>query len=290
MSPPGVSVVVASSQDLDLLALALSALRGQCDRAGAELIVARAESEPAEQLARVATDCTCAIEPAGSALPIVRSAGLARASGEWVLLTEDSCVADDRWIATLMGGAQAGVDVIGGSVGQVPGRRLRDRGAYYAEYGIYGGHRRTASVPPIAAASVAYRRTVLPEVTERFRAGLWENIVHERLYEAGRVIRVLPEARVRQQAKVRTGAFCRDRLLHGLDFAVARARTMSRWRALALLVVAPLIPPLLAARIAGALPAEDRLEFWRTVPATLLFLSAWAAGEALGYAKRAVAR
>lgn len=94
---PDVYVVVVSFRDPALLAQCLEALRPQCARTGAELVVARAGES-----AGLPQECLDGVEtvpgPLPTAVPQLRGAGIALAKGSIVLVTEDHCVPADDWV------------------------------------------------------------------------------------------------------------------------------------------------------------------------------------------------
>ena len=280
---PLLSVVVASVSSLELLAECLARLRPQCASVGAELIVARAASEPSPELTHLAGGCRFRGVPAGAGLARVRGAGLNGAAGEWVALTEDSCLADERWIEALMTAITPDVHVLGGSMGNAQRVRVTDCAAFFAEYGVYGGSMDRGQTPLFAAANVMYHRSVVSRVARWCDDGEWENVIHDRLRASGHRFRLVPEARVQLNASHAVGAFCKNRFQHGRAYAEARARTLPGWRRMALAAGTLLLPPLFAARIARSVQPEEREDFPRALPMTLTYLSAWALGEAVGY-------
>ena len=287
---PALSVVVASFRGPELLAQCLDSLRPQCRRLDTELIVARAEREPAGRLGEIAMGCRVVSAPATADIPRLRGLGLAEARGEWVALTEDHCVADPGWLDALREAVEPGVQVLGGSMGNAKPVRATDWGAFFSEYGFFAARSRgpgERAAPLITGANVAYHRSVASKVAAWALEGSWENVIHDRLYEQGYRFGLVPAARIRQNLSYRLVAFCRDRFEHGRDYAATRARPLTVWRRAALVAASPLLPLLLAARVARSVDADARRHFPRALPATLAFLSAWAAGEALGYARGA---
>ena len=94
---PHVSVVVASNRSRALLDDCLAALLDQCERARAELIVARDDDD--EGLAAIAEAYpSVRVVPVkrGATIPELRGAGMRKATGDIVLLTEDHCVPGPR--------------------------------------------------------------------------------------------------------------------------------------------------------------------------------------------------
>ena len=277
------TVVLASSHSEQHFAQAAAGLIPQCREWAAELIasrpVARGHPPPTVEGCRVVP---CRPE---ATLPEIRGAGLAAASTEWVLLTEDSCVARGDWIARMSAAMQPEVDVIGGSVAIPRTARAIEAAAGFTEYGPYG-RRRTGGpgrAPLIAAASAGYRRSVCGDVASWASAGDWEDTIHERLAAGGARFTVIADAIVVPQIAHRIGPFCRDRFEHARAYARKRSARISRARRFAMIGAAPLLVPLLAWRAWRTAGRDAPARFLRSLPVTLLFLGAWATGEASGY-------
>src|SRR5215831_1816031 len=100
-SAPMISVVVASNREVALLRSCLASLQPQCERVGAELIVARAggSSTPEISALRAAMPKVRFVDaPADSGIPELRGTGMDHAVGQWVATTEDHCVANEGWL------------------------------------------------------------------------------------------------------------------------------------------------------------------------------------------------
>jgi len=278
--------VIASCRALALLERAVASLRPQCARLGAEIVIARSgdEADVAAVRARFPDLKVVAIAP-GAGIPRLRGLGLAATVGDPVAMTEDHCVPAQDWLECLMRHTAAGVDAVGGGMANAPQSGSLSWGAYLSDYGFYSCARPADArpVPLLTAANIAYSRRVVPEVTAWCDEGAWENVVHDRLTEAGRVLRFAPEARVYHDHRYSLGSFCRDRYEHGWDYARARLTEdprAPRWRLLAL---TPLLPLVLIRRIGRSAAGEDRVAFLRALPVTFAFLCSWAVGEAAGY-------
>lgn len=279
-------MVVASFRDTEVLGQCVASLRPQCEALGAELLIVRAPRESAERLRDLTAGCRVVPALAGDDIPRLRGRGLAAASGEWVAVTEDHCVADAGWLSALIAASGPGADVLGGTMGNAHRDRRTDCGAFFSEYGFFGAgmHAPSSAVPPlVTGANVAYHRRVVGEVAAWALNGEWENVIHDRLHAAGRTFRMVPDARVRQNLHYALGAFALDRFEHGRDFAATRARSLPAWRRMIYAAATPVLPVVLARRIARAVDPAERPHFGRALPATLAFLAAWAAGEATGY-------
>lgn len=279
--------MVASNRDRALLNACLASLIPQCDRASAQLIVARAaDAAEIASLSRATPGVRFIAAPQATTIPQLRGLGMVEATGDIVAITEDHCVADERWVETLLQNAQDSADVIGGGMGNAQQERTVDWAAYFAEYGFFAStrpERLSGERPLLTGANVAYKRHVVSEVIEWAQQGEWENVAHSRLLAQGSAMRFIGSAAVYQNKSYRFGEFCVDRYEHGRDFARKRLVEepgSSRWM---LLCVSPLLPPVLTWRVAVAAGPARWSTFLRALPATFAFLTAWSVGEAVGY-------
>ena len=289
--PVVTSVVVASFRERHVLDACLASLLPQSAGAGIELIVARADHPPAlAALAREYPGVRVVPLPTGTDIPQLRGAGLAIASGQIVALTEDHCLADANWVATLANYADRPVDVVGGGMDNARTNRALDWGAFFAEYGFFSA---VSTRPPqpadttllLTGANVAYSRRVLADVVAWTTDGAWENVVHDRLRQSGATMVFEPAARVGQNLTYAFTAFCADRFRHGHDYArvrLAESAGVNRWLRVAATLVLPL---LLTWRVGRTAVGSTRraIAFARALPFTVAFLTAWATGEAVGY-------
>lgn len=283
---PSVSVVVASNRDKELLHACLGSLLGQCQRLGAELVVARAGT-PAEvsALAQTYPSVRFVTAAVDASIPRLRAMGMTRASGDVVALTEDHCIADENWVEELTLSANGDADVVGGGMDNARRSRAVDWAAYFAEYGFFSPERpeRTGATPLLTGANVAYKRHIVADVIGWAQDGEWENVAHTRLVARGSTLRFARTAAIWQNQTYSVAAFCRDRYEHGRDYARKRLIEdpgASRWL---LLTASPLLPPILTWRVARASAHGRWGTFLRALPATVIFLTAWSIGEAVGY-------
>ncbi len=288
MNQPHITVVLASLRARPIVEAALATLVPQCRRAGVRLVVARRALESDEAwIAQAAPDCLVVPCHPDDDVPRIRGRGLATASGDWVALTEDNCIADPTWLDRLADHFGSGSAVIAGTMGNAATARAIDVGAYFAEYGFFGpGHRDRATVLATGA-NVAYRPDLVPRIAEWALAGEWEDVIHSRLVAEGTRFALAPNAVVRQQLRYTLSGFARDRFQHGYDFATVRVRGFSPVKRIAWAAGAALLPGLLVARIWRSTGRQQPGAFLRALPFTLSFLAAWASGEATGYLRGA---
>lgn len=278
--------MVASCRSTKLVAETLGRLLPQCRQVGAELILARSIPAGRPDDTGAFDGCKVVYCPAGATLPEIRGGGIAAATGEWVALTEDNCVARPDWLKRLTSAFGTGVDIVGGTMGNAhPGRTI-DAAAFFAEYGFFGPTRpapRLGRPLLITGANVAYRRSVAGEVAEWASAGHWEGVIHDRLVARGARFAFVSDAVVEQNLHYRFGPFCRDRFQHGHDYARVRSGGLGRANCLARAVATPLLPPVLIWRVWWSAGRANPQGFLKALPFAFGFFAAWAAGEAVGY-------
>jgi hypothetical protein len=281
-APP--SVVIASFRSRSALEPALAALAPQVAAAGGELIVARRPTDPDEHWIRAGfPQCRLIACPADADVPQLRGAGLAVATGAWVALTEDNCVADDHWLEQLAAAMTATPGVVGGTMTNARTDRAIDWAAFFAEYGFFGAEPAAGQPSLVTGANVGYPRAVLAQVAAWAAAGMWEDVIHQRLRDAGVAITRAGNAVVAQQLRYSLSGFAHDRYWHGRDYARVRSAALGGFRRLGHVLATPLLPPLLTVRVWRATGQRTPWPFLRALPFTLAFLLAWSIGEAVGY-------
>lgn len=219
-------------------------------------------------------------------MPHIRGAGLAAATGDLVLLTEDNCRPRENWVERLRSGFVDGVEVVGGTMGNAHPDSMVDSGAYYAEYGYFGTARQSpgqGASPFVTGANVGYAGAAAIEAAAGALAGEWEGEIHHRLAARGAQFVLVPDAIVELNARTTIREFCRDRFQHARDYARIRRRGWSMPKRFAMAVLAPALACVLTWRAWRYAGRTTPGVFARSLPITLLFLSAWAAGEAAAY-------
>jgi glycosyltransferase involved in cell wall biosynthesis len=187
VAAPHVSVVVASNRSRALLDDCLASLLGQCERARAELIVARDDDDAGlAAIAKAYPTVRLVATKRGATIPELRGAGMREATGDIVMLTEDHCVPGPRWVEELCLGVDNVADVAGGGMDNAQRERAVDWAAYFSEYGLFATTRSDTDGPmQLTGANVAYRRSIVDDVVAWASAGEWENVAHERLRARG---------------------------------------------------------------------------------------------------------
>lgn len=278
---PTISVVVASTGPGSALEACLESLAGQMPAHGVEVVVVAGAAD-----AGLAGRPDVRIVPvaAGGLVPELWAAGIRATSGDVVALTTAHCVPAKDWLAAIAAAHDSPVAAAGGAIEPDDGGRPLDWAIYFCRYSCYMLPLPAGAVVDLAADNASYRRAELERVQDAWREGFWESPVHEELRRRGRALVLDPSIVVHHRPSFSVGGFLRQRLLHGQHYARRRIRGAPGRRAL-YLAAAPVIPLVLAARIARAVLGKrrHRLALLRAAPLLLLFLLAWTLGEALGY-------
>jgi hypothetical protein len=273
------SVVVAARASGDALERCLAALETQRD--GAEVLVC--ESHPSPATLRRRFDWAQFMQSPGQLVPGLWREGIDRSSGDIVALTISPMVPADDWIATILDEHRRH-DVVAGAIEPAGGMRPSDWAEYFCRY--------ASEVPPFEAHAcanppgdnVSYKRNLLDRVRHLYRDGFWETSIHQSLSAEGVRLWHTPQLIVRHRRSAGPVAFAFQRLHHGRAHGQWRARGSSAVRNLGGVLAAPLVPPLLTARIVRRVFAARRLRLraLASLPLIFLFYVPWAVGEARG--------
>ncbi|MBA2462456.1 MAG: glycosyltransferase [Actinobacteria bacterium] len=284
MSPPKLSVVVASVNGLPYLADCLEALSTRAPEA--EVVVADWTDEATRRVVRERFPQVKLLsfdEP--MAVPELRAAGIFAANAPYVALIEDHCNVVDGWATRLVAAHEQGHPVVGGSIRNFPHRRIRDWAAFLCEYSRYMEPAPAGAVDDLPGMNVSYDRRALQEIDDLLHEGRWESWLHARLHERGYVLWCDPGAVLDHAKDFGFREFLSQRYHYSRSYAGMRNAELGRKRLLYALG-SPLILPLMYWRIARnvLVRRRHRRELALATPLILVYMGVWAAGEALGYA------
>jgi hypothetical protein len=136
--------VVASRSSAQALDRVLTVLVPRCQREGAELIVVRSGAAQRRRLRRLFPDARVVSAPPHLGLPELRQLGASRATGDILIVLDDTDTLDHRWNVPFAVEPEEASQEAGGTRDQIDlPRSLR-------EYGLDLGN---ATVAPVAAAA-----------------------------------------------------------------------------------------------------------------------------------------
>jgi len=223
--------------------------------------------------------------PERRSVPRLRWAGVRETSGDLVAAIEARTIPDSTWAARLVAAHQAHPDapVVGGAVAPAAATSVRDDGLYFCEYGRFSPPVRCGAADELSGANLSYLRAALDEAADVITEGRWETALHERWRHNGRQL-IQSDAIVTFQNAMDTSTIVKQRFSYGRAYAAARFNPRSFRRRFTYALLSPSLPLVLTWRTARHLAGHPlSARFWRSLPWTMLFNSAWAAGECVGY-------
>ena len=214
-----------------------------------------------------------------------RSAGLLAARGAIVGILEDRGVPRADWAATAVRlHRELPHQVIGGAVenGREP---TLNWAVYFCDFGRYQRPFEAGPRRYVSDVNVVYKRGALERTRDIWQASYHEPLVHWALEREGATLFASPDLVVDQMRDdLRIGALLRERVAWGRLFGSLRVRDVSFGRRLGLAAVSPLVPGVLFLRLLRdqVTRRASLSQLARATPATLVLMTAWALGEAVG--------
>lgn len=287
--PASISVVVPSVNGWPYLRRCLDALAAQegpapqvvvADRVGPHLrdrlreAVRAGDGWPEVKLVEAPRDAT---------IPRLRALAFRACDGDVVGVIEDHVLVPSDWTDEMLRAHREGAAVVGGSVANAARDDLVDRAAFLCEYSHALDPPPDGPVDALPGNNVTYRR----ELLERFRPvveeGGWEDRLHRALREAGVELECRPEIRVAHEMHYSAGEYASQRFLYSRALAALRLEGRAAWQRWAYAAATAALPAVLLARIgARAWRAGRGGLFFLSLPLQVVFVTAWAAGEAVG--------
>ncbi|NNF04641.1 MAG: glycosyltransferase, partial [Rhodothermales bacterium] len=277
------SVVVAATGMAEQLERCLDALARQTVRP--EVIVVSNRSGNAPASSTDSPPVSFVSMDASTTVPRLRAEGIARASGDVVVLTEDNAVPDTGWCEEILRAHRAGHEVVGGPIDNEPTGRLADWAAYFYEYGRYMPPVPSGEADALPGNNVSYRRSDLLEIADHFEDGFYEVFVHDELKRLGRTLRLHSTALVHHIGRYEAGTVLSACYHHARAYAGMRTRNRSAAVRLLFATGTVILPVLLTARIGRIVLSRQRYvgPFFRSLVWLVPFTCSWALGELSGY-------
>ena len=283
---PDLSVVVPSVNGPDILLRVLDALDRQQGDVRLEILVPE-RCGPTVRNA-VATRFPHAIllpVPAEIGIPTMRRLAFERATADSVAVIEDHVLVPPDWAARLVAARRAGHEVAGGSVVNGATDRLVDRAAFLCEYGHMLEPQEPGPADWVTGNNVVYARNLLERFSDVIAEDRWENRLHEAVSEAGIPLVACPEVEVAHMMHYRSALeYAGQRYLYSRAYAGMRTAANGLPAKLVYSLGACALPPVLLMRVLRSAwrRAETRRDVALSLPLLALFVTAWAAGEAVG--------
>jgi hypothetical protein len=217
----------------------------------------------------------------------LRTAGLRAARGELLALAEDHARPDPHWCAGMLAAHREGAGDfagVGGAIDNAVDRPLA-WAVYLCDFARYQSPVPEGESELASDINVAYRREALEAVRPVWEEGFYEVIVNRALRERGGKLVLRNDARMWQHREgLRPWPAVLERFAWARSYAAVRSGSLGGRRLLYALL-APLLPPLLIARIGRLCRERGRFgKFLGALPWLVPLTAAWSLGEAAGYA------
>lgn len=283
---PRISVVVASKVGAPFIDYCLTSLEQQAQAQRAQVIVVAAgDSAYAAKLAADYPWTQVIHSTEVTQVPAMRRIGVEAARAPYVAIIEEHCSAAPDWLEQALAALESGVyGAVGGPVVDYGYKRLRDWVVYFLEY--------HGALPPaprgetdnLNDANIAYPRQLLMEHVSLLNDGYWPMTLHPTLLGKGVKLLSAPDMVVHHRGPFNFSYYLGQRFLFSRAYAGVRAQTQPATRRLAYIVLAPVVPFMMLARIGAIVLRKGRRipQFLATLPLLSVALVVMVAGEWLG--------
>ena len=224
-----------------------------------------------------------------SRIPLLWRDGIRAAQADKVALTTAHCIPSQDWIKQLLACPLEGGQVaVGGAIENIENDTVIGRMIYLLRYVRYTRSRPSGRADDLAADNALYRKADILAHEDLLEAGFWEPSFHQRFLAEGKSMAFDNNLVVVHRNCYSAKQFIQQRYSHGVEFGMARAKTMSTPKRLTMIALSPLIPLVFTRKIIAAARRDKQFNlglnrdmFW-----LLVFVLAWSMGETVGYVKR----
>jgi len=223
--------------------------------------------------------------PPGRLVPLLWRDGLLAADAPLVAFSTARMLPRPGWLASLAGRLRAaGAAGVGGPIEAGARLTATDRAVALLRYSNYFPPSPEPDHAEPPGENALYRRDRLFEVESSWAEGFWEVEVHRALRDRGHSLAICGPAVAAFEGGAGLFALIGQRFAHGRRYGSGRSAGLGRAARLARVALAPMVPPLLCARIVARLRGRGMsLGPWlASAPSLLVLATAWAVGEAVG--------
>ena len=281
------SVVIPSVNGLPIILDCLAALRAERNSGVSieMLVVDRCGDEVRRAVHEQFPESTIVPAEPQTTIPELRAMAFWRARAAAVAVIEDHVIIPRGWARQMLDALADSHEVVGGGVRNIATDHLVDRAAFLCEYSHLLPPLQAGRVEALTGNNVVYRRALLEKYRPTIAEGRWEDHLHSVMHRDGVRLFCRPEIVVGHKMHYRVRDYLAQRYLYARAYAgLKRAETDPVGRVIRV-VGSLLLPPLLLFRIFRRVRASGshRLELVQSLPLLILFVSAWASGETVGY-------
>ncbi len=213
-------------------------------------------------------------------------AGIARASGAIIVVTDSSCIVAGNWISSILRAHEAEKSpVIGGAVEMSKNGKLTDWAAYFCDYGEFMPPAPRGIVEVVPGNNFSVKRAALRRGTEYVAPEFWKTLWHRQLQSEGIELFSEPAIRVGWRKTYKLNSFLVRRFHQGRCFAGMRFAEQTFSRRIFYSVGSIFLPVVFLYRIAAPVLRRKRFfgKFLLSFPIIVLAVIFWSVGEAFGF-------
>jgi hypothetical protein len=262
----------------------LEALDAQPERARMEVIVVETLGGVVRACLRTRQPRVVVIESERETIPRLRYRGVCRARGALVAILEDHGRVAPNWAATVLSAHRGPWGAVGGAV-ENGKDGLVNWAVYFCEYAPYMNPVAEGPAHDLPGNNIAYKRPHLLRHARVLEQGRWESWINDRLRADGVAIVSTAAMVVHHIKPFRLGYFLVQRFHFARSYAGMRRVDQSPVRRLVYGLGSLALPVLLTARVVRTVLRKRRHlgRFVLAAPLVVLFLTAGAIGEMIGY-------
>lgn len=216
---------------------------------------------------------------------VLKARGISLARGELIGLLEDHGRPDKHWCANVTAAHRRDCAAVGGAIENGVDRIL-NWAVYFCDFGRYQNPLPTGGSPTASDANVTYKRAALEHIVAIWEKSYREIVVNTALVSRGEKVVLRPEVIVYQHREgLRFGSAVRERFIWGRSYAATRTPLLTGFQRIVHSVLSPLLPLVLLLRMMSTACKRRRHfgKFLLATPLITVLVTAWSAGEAVGY-------
>lgn len=290
---PEFSVLIGrvSTEDGTRILETLDSLRQQQGNHSYEIIVGdRLQDAVSAEISNKYPEVLMLPAPPTTTLPELRTIALEKASGKYIIVTEDHCVPSEDWLQSFAAAflsAPENTLAVGGCVENGVFERSLDWATFFCEYSFFLDPVSEGPGETLPGMNVAYRKEVFEGIERQvLTSGFWETTLHPLLLESGLTLFSTNKIRIFHSKKFSLGLFIRQRFVYSRYYAGLRFDHNQKLHRIVACGASILLPPLLMYRMIRQIRSKKRLgkELRNASPYLALFILIWTLGEMWGYA------
>jgi GT2 family glycosyltransferase len=217
-------------------------------------------------------------------IPEMRALGMREASGDYLIVIEDHCIAPENWFEEINRAHKAGYAVVGGAVENGSTERLLDWAVFLCEYSSFMSPIPSGEVEFLAGNNVSYQREAVEQIDEATKKDFWEYFLQKELRKKNINFLSAPAITISHKKEFGFFYFLSQRFHYSRSFAAMRRKKSTVLEQFIYLAYTPLAPFHLTWRIVRNVwqKGRNRRELILSFPFLAVFMCSYSAGEFAG--------